>query len=961
MNTFEDLMIIRPDYLDFALSRLLPDSEPAYMTQEMGFYDLHPNNVGLPIRQTMYNYEYGASFNYRYSDGANQQVTVDFNTLVREYDRGRVGLSTPIELVSNDRWVGQHLRLRDANRLLYAIDLMNRGELSNGLQILDKLIFHYTTLNGKDRSVGFRDLCRDYAAGHISDLAPLSIVSEDRWHAKIESLRNLRRIIRIDYNTYVGYEGRYTGPNALYNYSLTNGTPRANVPFETLLADHRGQSVNWNQITLNNTPLTDFTELEVLFGVLPGDYHKHYDYFSSYSYSIKGIPPISFNDFRNVYISGQINDQVELTAVKSDTLNLGYTSIGEHAQLKKALQDGTADAFPQALFSFIDNNGIEFSACDFRFLLNHYQGGRVGDDMPLTIYSQPAANGEIRVLPGFRDLLSSKEQLEPDLILDLRDLATYRYEGQNDIPVPFDQLYNDYKAGRINLDTMVSTDNDDIDSVEDLQALLLIDPNVSRWYESLSYTYTAGNVQKVDVDLDELVKDHEDKLIDGNTTIAGRLIERSSGTLNNFPNIANAVREKDELVLFDTDRSFPESNRVQRELMGRTIISMIPWRSTFLATEVRDLPLSEDLLLRLRNRSEEDLAIRETMLNRQAPIRRFLPEDQTLLNLILERYFRSDDYSLNKLRAPIEQEMFGLLGPDGIATNQEKYRQLDNERKAISVGMLKDKFARNVSNLEPNRQLWEHLQDELVKSGGWFKPYQVREDDTWMSIASIYHLDVEELKRLNPTINNLAPGQQLRVRLDLTAETRDFPSADWQRQQIAKQLFPNYSWGQYQALVERQECRTEYLNNYQVLSGLHAADQISNQEALNLVGELERIVRERSTPISQFRREAVYLPQINQIRTTLQQAASGIATQINPLIEQLKKECQPSYFNMGKAMFPLVADLHEINLILLNNNPATAVWIGDYSSPIEQTIDTGLQADPNSELYKRTRLLQQLM
>ncbi len=163
----------------------------------------------------------------------------------------------------------------------------------------------------------------------------------------------------------------------------------------------------------------------------------------------------------------------------------------------------------------------------------------------------------------------------------------------------------------------------------------------------------------------------------------------------------------------------------------------------------------------------------------------------------------------------------------------------------------------------------------------------------------------------------------------------DVESFSMQRR-LAYQLFPPLTLQQQQALIERQDARKSYLEGYQKLESSKRAN----------IGELEEFIQSNPTLFSTPKRKEL-LHEIERIKQFSDKTTVGWIEsyfrgsryeQIVRLKEKILNESRPTYFNLMKVMYPLLADVYELALhIPGEENPGSLIGYFDY--PIERIIE----------------------
>jgi chorismate mutase len=402
-------------------------------------------------------------------------------------------------------------------------------------------------------------------------------------------------------------------------------------------------------------------------------------------------------------------------------------------------------------------------------------------------------------------------------------------------------------------------------------------------------------------------------------------------SIKEVPGLLDALNSPVEFVLFDTDYTLAESNEIQQQERDGTIESLIPLRSVLLATDWKDTPLHLETMIELQS-LEREQRIRDWVNVKDSPIRAFF-RNQKKIDELLKEKIEKKEYTLSYHRSKGDEITLKSLGKRGID---------------VTVHDLKIQFASDLANLNEHQEFWKEIQSQLEQNPeGWFKPYLVKEGDELADIAKRHRLTVDELKSLNASQNLtvLKPGTPLKVKADLTSDT---PSAVKQRQKIARQLFPRLSWKQRDALFERQARRRQYFANYETLQKL---DRLPVSEALTLLTP----ILSSPSPLSTWQK----LNFKNRIAKIREKEGRSEQTQQDfvGLLRDLQEEFRPTYFNLTKVMYPLLADAYELNFQLANRNEQMAGNnIGLHSWPLEETLgeaERWLSSHPDSDLNER--------
>lgn len=254
MRSYYEVVDSRPQFLNNFLNRIVPNSLPVYMTEEMGFFDLHADNVGIDTNGIL-NHEYSMAYDYTYVNSDNVTRTkVDFNTLAMDFDQGKVSLSTPIRIKSNNLWSGKQLLLNDAQKLVELIESRNKGA-NTGTTNADHYLYRYVDKSGTEKTGSFNALCSDYASGEINTSRPITLFLADRFRQPLSQWSKLREIIAIDPRKWE----MYADHNTLYAYNTVDGQLRQDVSFLQLREDQLSNNVDWStllsSVTINEEQL----------------------------------------------------------------------------------------------------------------------------------------------------------------------------------------------------------------------------------------------------------------------------------------------------------------------------------------------------------------------------------------------------------------------------------------------------------------------------------------------------------------------------------------------------------------------------------------------------------------------------------------------------------------------------------------------------------------------------------
>ncbi|MBA3603698.1 MAG: hypothetical protein H0W50_08670 [Parachlamydiaceae bacterium] len=137
-------------------------------------------------------------------------------------------------------------------------------------------------------------------------------------------------------------------------------------------------------------------------------------------------------------------------------------------------------------------------------------------------------------------------------------------------------------------------------------------------------------------------------------------------------------------------------------------------------------------------------------------------------------------------------------------------------------------------------------------------------------------------------------SNKIRINYDLTSDSL---VAVKRREKIANQL-SRLTDRQSIAFQGRQRRRTRFFVSFKELSE-------SNLKGGKLLEQIEQYVKKSEVPLTSIRRKE-FLERIG----ALKKVESNTMDKISKLKQILCDECQPTYFNIMKAMYPLLADAY---------------------------------------------------
>jgi hypothetical protein len=320
-----------------------------------------------------------------------------------------------------------------------------------------------------------------------------------------------------------------------------------------------------------------------------------------------------------------------------------------------------------------------------------------------------------------------------------------------------------------------------------------------------------------------------------------------------------------------------------------------------LACDWKDNLLNPETVEMLQDNERND-RIRQWVNREDAPIRKFFA-DPHLIDELLQNQIKQEKYTLTFHR---------------------------RQGEFVTVEDLRRQFGTDLSDLETHRGFWEVVQQQLMATRkGWFKPHIVKEGESLEEIATQNRLSVEEIKMLNSDDDSdvfiFEPNMKLKVKPDLTSESS---LAQEQRRKIAIQFFPRLSWKQRDALFERQMRRDQYLQSYQNLKMIALSSHFLDDLESWLISEPDILSTSQKVEIQS---------RIDKIK----QKPDITNDDFKTIKIDVEKAYQPTYFNLVKAMYPLLPNAYELNLQLYGQNKETAgLNIGLYSKPLEDIIDS---------------------
>ncbi|MBA2726721.1 MAG: hypothetical protein H0U49_00910 [Parachlamydiaceae bacterium] len=426
-------------------------------------------------------------------------------------------------------------------------------------------------------------------------------------------------------------------------------------------------------------------------------------------------------------------------------------------------------------------------------------------------------------------------------------------------------------------------------------------PHPTAEYEKFKdFKFLIGGAKPETYNFTKLIMDYLDGKILATTPITfvdgGKTISKN---LNDLPELQKALDVQWQLVIFDTDLSLTENNYLQVQIRKGITGHLIPLRSVLLETDWKNRPLNKETVQRLMESTERDLRV--------------------------EQWIKKSDTAIYKQLSPQVRELVKRT----VKQDLETYNLSDPRKKHrnTTIKNLQDQFVQNMVNIDPISPLyiWKAIEGDLSQ-------VVIRSNDTWQTIAKRHNQDVITIQLQNQ--KELKIGEKVKIHYDLTSSSSE---AIRKRENIAAQLFPHITYSQQDALLERQQHRKEYLISYNELTESKLAGKA-------LLDQIKQFIQKLETPLSSIRKESL-LKDLND---------NGHHYVNNPrkmvgLKAGLCEECQPTYFNLMKAMYPLLADAYALNKAVYGNDIYAGQKIGLYTEPLEKVIDEAKRKyDPNS-------------
>lgn len=159
------------------------------------------------------------------------------------------------------------------------------------------------------------------------------------------------------------------------------------------------------------------------------------------------------------------------------------------------------------------------------------------------------------------------------------------------------------------------------------------------------------------------------------------------------------------------------------------------------------------------------------------------------------------------------------------------------------------------------------------------------------------------------------------------------------RWRIAKHLLPRLTYFQRHALFERQERALNYLKSY-------AEIETITEDSQKIVF-IEKMINASYTPFTLIQ-SLSFQEKLDEIK------CFPDSKHLDNFFQYLKNKLTPTYFNICKSMYPLLADEYFLAEHFYPNSIIAGKKIGEYTTPIEDLIEKG-KIDQNEDI-RRTAL-----
>ena len=379
--------------------------------------------------------------------------------------------------------------------------------------------------------------------------------------------------------------------------------------------------------------------------------------------------------------------------------------------------------------------------------------------------------------------------------------------------------------------------------------------------------------------------------------LAGEITDDEVRKIN--PELLKVLQGLWELVLFDTDRSFDESNvliqRTYPDARGNKVIQhLIPLRSGLLEIPaIGGKPFTPEALALLKKEDANEANLRAWIRGDDRPIQRQLKRDPAFREKV-QKY----------IQPFIDTQALGAYRKHDHMTVREK---------------LVEDFALELNDLDKHHQFWKDLEDNV----GYRAP---KAGENLKDFAARNRIGVEKLLELNPKLKDLEgaipPGVAVRIE-DLTSLT---PEAEKNRMKVAPQFFPRMTTWQQKALFDRKEAQRGYLNAYEEFRAFFADPSKVNFEENRAM--LKKYIENPHAPFTSIEREDMLRELALKTPTDIQELRDFGAAIVEDTI--------PTYIAMAQAMYPLLADALALAKELYGSNAGEQ--IGYFRNNLEMQI-----------------------
>jgi len=201
--------------------------------------------------------------------------------------------------------------------------------------------------------------------------------------------------------------------------------------------------------------------------------------------------------------------------------------------------------------------------------------------------------------------------------------------------------------------------------------------------------------------------------------------------------------------------------------------------------------------------------------------------------------------------------------------------------------------------------------------------------------------------QLNGSIQ-LKQGEKVKIKIDLTSNS---PEAIKKRKFYAAQLFPRLSVNQQNAFHERQQKVSDYLEGYETLSN-------STMKGEPLIQQIKSYLARPESSLDSIRKK-YYMDRLNFVERSLLENKDILENNelillLNKIKKELCEEVQPTYFNLMKAIYPLLADTYELAKRVCdeNENPGELIGMESLETQIKKALTDPKHSEETKQLAK---------